>query len=127
MREGRHRRVLVVAAVTEIEFWEIAYDYEVYGRFSTLEKAEESLSKQIDGGGPAWRDCEVVRRTLQLPDGYRLLSPADVEKVREGLTLIAGMPDEMRNPDGVNDAVAACRTVADELLALPDGKEADRG
>ena len=39
----------------------ITFDQDTFGLFATREAAEEDLKKQIEGGGPAWDDCKVVR------------------------------------------------------------------
>lgn len=39
----------------------IVFDEESFGLFATREEAEASLRRQIESGGPAWEDCEVIR------------------------------------------------------------------
>lgn len=38
----------------------IVFDQEVFGIYATREEAGTSLKRQIEAGGPAWEDCEVV-------------------------------------------------------------------
>ena len=92
----------------------ITFDEEVFGVFSTREKAEKNFEEQIAGSGPAWEDCKIVRWKIE---GIPEMERGNMTGLKTAILHLDANKQETYRPKAVIDKINELIDQVNELTA----------